>query len=599
VKVTRRTFVKTAAASMAMPSSLWGEGAGSQLRQELPYSAVKITDGPLRHQYDAIHAHYLSLDNDRLLKVYRQRAGLPSPGADMGGWYDYDGFVPGHSLGQYISGIARIGASTGDGACHQKVHDLVSGFAATFGAENQSILRPPPDPHPNLWVCYTLDKHFAGLIDATTWSGVPEAKELLNRVLEGAKPLLPQKGHDRIGKQDPPYDETYVMPENLFTAHRLTGNPAFRDLAIRYLLDREFFDLLARGEDPFPGQHAYSHAIALSSGGMAYQVLGDAKYLKALQNAFALLTTQQQYASGGWGPNETFITPHRGELYASLSSTVDHFETPCGSYAATKLARYLLRFTADPRLRVQYADYLERVIYNTILAVKFPDSDGDYPYYSTYSPRATKVYYQRKWPCCSGTLVQTVADYPLDIYMQSEQGIDINLYASSELRFKRSGTAVTLIQETRYPAEDRVIIRIDPDLPMEFTLSLRVPGWAPSLARVSMGDKPLASGAPGTYISLHRRWRTGDVLEVTVPQDFRTEAIDDKNPNVVALMKGPVQYVALNPAMELEKDRLKLPANLKPSGVQVFTDNDGGRPMVLVPLHQIQTETYTSYFNRA
>lgn len=599
MEFTRRTFAKAAAAVVAMPDSLWAQGNSDPLRYEVPYSSVKITDGPLQRQYEAIHAHYLSLDNDRLLKVYRQRAGLPAPGADMGGWYDYDGFVPGHGLGQYISGLARIGASTGDKACHQKVHDLVRGFGATLGAKNQSILRPPPDPHPNLWVCYTLDKHFIGLIDSATLSEVPESKELLTRVLEGAKPLLPGKGRDRIGKKDPPYDETYVMPENLFAAHRLTGNPAFRELAVRYLLDREFFDPLSRGDDPFPGQHAYSHAIALSSGGMAYQVLDDPKYLKALQNAFVLLTTQQQYASGGWGPNETFITPHRGELYASLSSTVDHFETPCGSYAATKLARYLLRFTPNPRLRVQYADYLERVIYNTILAVRFPDGDGDYPYYSTYSPSATKVYYQRKWPCCSGTLIQTVADYPLDIYMQSQQGIDINLYVPSELTFQYGGTAIKLIQETNYPAEDRVTIRLQLDTPTEFTLNFRVPGWVPSATHVSMGGKSLASGSPGTYISIRRRWRAGDALELTIPQDFRMEAIDDMNPNIVALMKGPVQYVASNPAKGLEKDRLKLPASLKPAGAQVFSENDGGREIIFVPLHHIQTETYTSYFNRA
>ncbi len=119
----------------------------------------------------------------------------------------------------------------------------------------------------NLWTCYTLDKHFAGLIDAATLSGLPEAKPLLNRVLAGSKALLPAKGRDRVGKKDPPYDETFVMPENLFVAASLTGNPEFRELAHRYLLDRELFDPLARGEDPFPGQHAYSHAIALILGG--------------------------------------------------------------------------------------------------------------------------------------------------------------------------------------------------------------------------------------------------------------------------------------------------------------------------------------------
>ena len=62
-----------------------------------------------------------------------------------------------------------------------------------------------------------------------------------------------------------------------------------------------------------------------------------------MQNAFTLLTTQQQFASGGWGPNETFMNHTRGSSTTASGTTVDHFETPCGSYAATKLARYLLR----------------------------------------------------------------------------------------------------------------------------------------------------------------------------------------------------------------------------------------------------------------
>lgn len=88
------------------------------------------------------------------------------------------------------------------------------------------------------------------------------------------------------------------MPENLFEAHELTGDPAFREVAIPYLLDRGYFDPLARGENPLPGQHAYSHAIALSSAGKAYLSLGDTKYREAMRNAFTLLTTQQQFASG-------------------------------------------------------------------------------------------------------------------------------------------------------------------------------------------------------------------------------------------------------------------------------------------------------------
>lgn len=312
--------------------------------KQLRYDQVRLTGGPFGAQYDALHAHYLSLSNDRLLKVYRQNAGLPAPGADMGGWYDFDGFVPGSTLGQYISGLARVGASTGDPACKEKVRALVTGFAETLGPNNTSIMRPAT----NLWICYTLDKHFAGLIDAATLNDMPEAIPLLSRVLNGSLSIMPAQGHDRIGVHNLPYDEPFVMPENLFSAGNLTGNPTFDDYAHRYLLNKEFFNILAAGGDPLPGQHAYAHTIALSSGAEAYLMNGNTSYLRALERAFQLITTQQQYASGGWGPDEAFVHPHEGALYHSLTNTTDHFETPCGSYAATKLARYLLRLTPSP-----------------------------------------------------------------------------------------------------------------------------------------------------------------------------------------------------------------------------------------------------------
>lgn len=609
MSLSRRRFVKSVASTAALLSSgslplLAQQGedvAAAGIREplrELPYADVQLSAGPFKQHYDSMHAHYLALDNDRLLKVYRQRAGLPAPGADMGGWYDLDGFVPGHTLGQYISGLARIGASTGDSACRQKVGDLVSGFAATLGADNQSILRPKT----NLWSCYTLDKHFIGLIDSVTLSNVTESKELLNRVLAGSKSLLPAKGRDRIGKKDPPYDETFIMPENLFTAYELTGNPEFRELAQRYLLDREFFEPLARGEDPLPGQHAYSHAIALSSGGKAYLALGDTKHKQALQRAFTLLTTQQQFSSGGWGPDETFISPHKGELYKALSTTVDHFETPCGAYAATKLARYLIRTSDDSRLTAQYGDNLERVLYNTILAVKSPDSDGDYPYYSTYSAGAEKVYYKKKWPCCSGTLVQTVADYPLNIYFRAaaKNAVYVNLYTPSTAKLAVNGMPLHITQETNYPAEDAVTLHVQPAQSTRFTINLRIPAWLVRPAVIAVNGKAVAvSAQPGTFAAIDRVWHPGDVLSLTLPQEFRTEAIDDQNPETVALMRGPVQYVALNPAQGAGKLLLPLPVGLKAAGPQSFTENYAGRLTVFVPLHHVQNETYTTYFSKA
>ena len=110
---------------------------------------VQLGDGPLRDQFEYQRNLFLNLDDDKLLKPFRQRAGLPAPGEDMGGWYDdsrdfhidpndwseanWHGYIPGHSFGQYISGLARGYAITGDAAVADKVRGLIEAYALTVG----------------------------------------------------------------------------------------------------------------------------------------------------------------------------------------------------------------------------------------------------------------------------------------------------------------------------------------------------------------------------------------------------------------------------------------------------------------------------------
>jgi DUF1680 family protein len=258
-----------------------------------------------------------------------------------------------------------------------------------------------------------------------------------------------------------------------------------------------------------------------------------------------------------------------------------------------------MRITPDAEKRVYYADYLERVLYNTILAVKLPDSNGDYPYYSTYSSTASKVYYQRKWPCCSGTLVQTVADYPLNIYMQSSRGVDVNLFISSQVSWKQDGAEISMQQETEYPHQEAVLIRLKTSKPTEFTLNIRVPSWASDKVSFKINKKMHMSGRPGTYAILRRVWTSGDTIEFSVPYEFRTEPIDDMHPDIVALMRGPVQYVALNLPSTDARTPTIMPASLKQAGASSFVENYSGRLTVFVPFFQVQNETYTTYFSKA
>ncbi|HEX5483067.1 MAG TPA: beta-L-arabinofuranosidase domain-containing protein, partial [Terriglobia bacterium] len=318
----RRHFLKTtlagaaaSAATLSLHQALPGFAGSLPQRQKLAvfnYSDVTLTGGPLKEQFDRIHRAYLALDNDRLLKIFRRRAEISDPGKPMGGWYGWDGFAPGHCFGQYVSGLARFTAATGDAATRAKVKDLVEGFAATVSPDGYSYANLKAS---SAFPAYTIDKNEIGMIDAWRYANVQTARDLLPRIVRGAVRYLPPRAIDR--DEDPrqsPFDESYTLPENLFFTYEVTGDRYFFGLAKQYLMDRNYFDPLSQGVNVLPGHHAYSHMNCLSSAAKAYQALGERKYLDAAQNAWDMIEKTQQFASGGWGPNETFVKPNEGKL---------------------------------------------------------------------------------------------------------------------------------------------------------------------------------------------------------------------------------------------------------------------------------------------
>jgi DUF1680 family protein len=599
--VSRRGFFHcaacaTAAASTTLPGIAWAQAASAGLKgkealHEFPYGAVQLTGGKMKQHYDHVHAHYLALDNDRVLKVFRQRAGLPAPGPDMGGWYDVDGFVPGLTLGQYISGLARIGATTGDEAAHDKVAALVKGYGEFIRKTSNPYAGPKAQAQ---WAAYVMDKYVVGLVDAYRLSGVEEAKGLLPITIEKCRPYISPVSRDRIGKVDPPYDETYVISENLFHVADITGDDKYRAMAVHYLLNKEWFDPLAAGQDVLPTKHAYSHTIALSSGAQAYLHLGDPKYRQALVNAWTYMEPQR-FASGGWGPEEQFVVLGQGKLAASLKSSKAHFETPCGAFADMKLARYLSRFTGDAK----YGDGLERTLYNTMLATRLPDSDGGYPYYSDYGSAGEKRYYHQKWPCCSGTLVQGVADYVQGLYYHDDTTLVVNMFAPSQVKWERAGGAVEVVQQTEYPAKDSTRLTVRSAGNGRFAMKLRVPAWTEGARLMVNGkEQPVKSGE---YAVVTRTWKAGDTIDLVIPQPLRVLPIDPENPKLAAVMRGAVMYAGVNPWEGIQDEAIALPSALEPmpNSDVAYRTKVGARNLVFLPYHQVDTERTNTYFKIA
>lgn len=596
--ISRRALLKSGAllaSGLLSRVSLWGGDTGPKRLEEFGYQDVTVSGARHQLQLDETLSVILGLNEDGLLKPFRETAGLAAPGVDLGGWYnytpDYDrvggdvGFATGGTFGQWVSALARYAAIKGSSEARNKVFRLNRLYAAAVSGGFFEKNRFP---------AYCYDKLVCGLIDSHQFVQDPEAWEILGKTTQAALPHLPPHAIERNVNWRPGkgaiygWDESYTMPENLFIAYTRGAGEQYRELAVRYLDDQPYFDPLARGENVLGGRHAYSYVNALNSAMQAYLVLGSQKHLQAAQNGFAMLTAQS-FATGGWGPDEQLVHPGSDTLFESLSKTHSGFETPCGAYAHFKLTRYLLRVTRDSR----YGDSMERVMYNTVLGAKVLEDDGHAFYYSDYNFKGRRAYSSHIWPCCSGTLSQDATDYGIGTYFHDSYALWVNLYVPSTVRWKLQGAQVEVTQLSEYPIEEKIRFRVKTTQPAEFAIHLRIPAWAQNASIVVNGKSPGVRVEAAKFTEVRRTWRDGDQIELTLPMDMRLEPLDDRHPEIMALLRGPlVLFPVQDGPLSLPRKQALAATRIAEQTWQIETS---AGPVKLSPFVAIGNLPYSTY----
>jgi len=205
-----------------------------------------------------------------------------------------------------------------------------------------------------------------------------------------------------------------------------------------------------------------------------------------------------------------------------------------------------------------------------------------------------------KWPCCAGTLLQSVADFPLNAYFFDARGVYVNLYGGSEVRWKANGAPVMLTQTTEYPESEQITIRIALDSPADFALRLRIPGWLQKQPEIALNGKAVKLDArPGSFATLVRRWREGDTVELRLPFPFRAAPIEERAHATAAMLRGPVMLVAVNPPADLAATSSALVSMKPAAGAPLkFDCESAAGPVRLRPFYRVQHEPYTTYFRR-
>jgi len=271
-----------------------------------------------------------------------------------------------------------------------------------------------------------------------------------------------------------------------------------------------------------------------------YLETGDPAYMSALNRLWQDMTNTKMYITGGVGSRAA------GEAFG------DAYELPnaraygesCAAIGNMMWNWRMLAATGDAK----FTDVIERALYNGINSGMSLDGTM----YCYRNPLAFDPSFGDKirnpWydvTCCPPNLERTFGSLPGYFYSTSRDGVYVHLYNDSVLNWHlENGIGLKITQQTSYPWDGKVEIAVEPAQAADFTLYLRIPGWADH-AQVAVNGKVVAGANPGEYLPLHRRWSPGDSVRLEVEMPVR---VMQANPHVaddtgrVAMARGPLIY---------------------------------------------------------
>lgn len=415
-----------------------------------------------------------------------------------------------------------------------------------------------------------------------------------------------------------------IVETGLVKLYQITKNKAYLNLA-KYFLDNrgnptnhKLYGAYSQDDIPVIQQkEAVGHAVraVYMYAGMTdiAAIENNTEYYKAVNSLWENVVNKKMYITGGIGAK------HDGEAFGEnyeLPNLTAYNET-CAAIGNVYWNHRLHNISGNS----DYFDVIERSLYNGLISglsldgkkFFYPnalESDGVYKFNRGECTR-------QSWfdcSCCPTNLIRFIPSIPGLIYSTTNNVLYVNLYASNTANIALDKTELQIVQQTNYPWDGNVAITVWPKMESEFTVKLRIPGWARN--QVLPGDLysyATAASAKGLlkingklseykedngYITISRKWKKGEIIEMDLPMEVKKVVTNTKvegNKGKVSLEYGPIVYAIEEIDNPTAFDKITIDVN------DTFKVNK--EPNLLEGVNTIQTQKfkaipYYSWSNR-
>jgi DUF1680 family protein len=377
----------------------------------------------------------------------------------------------------------------------------------------------------------------------------------------------------------------------LVDLYRVTGQRRYLQLAERLIRMRD--RITGGGDDnqdrlPFARQNeAVGHAVRATYlyAGIAdlYAETGDEGLWAPLTVIWTNLVEKKMYITGGCGALYDGASPEGSKDQKSITRVHQAFgrnyqlpNSTAHSETCANIGNVLWNwrmFLASGEAK--YVDVMELALYNAVLSgVSLAGTDYFYtnPLRQLDHPPVelrwsrTRVPYVTSF-CCPPNVARTIAEVGRYAYGKSDKTVWVNLYGKNTLDTTLpNGARVRLEQDTNYPWNGDIRIKVVDCDSEPVVLKLRIPDWARSATLKVDGTPQDVVLTPGTYAAIERTWRAGTTIELSLampPQLIESHPLVEETRNHLAVKRGPVVYCL---------ESVDLPSGIAPADVRIPAD---------------------------
>lgn len=505
--------------------------------------------------------YLLSFDINRLLAGFRENAGLNTYGAKRyGGWENTN--IAGHAVGHYMSALAQ--AYQNPSLTDKQRSEIYSRITALIDGLRECQKNSKGKPgliwaaaHPSgtsvevqfdnvevgkaniiseAWVpWYTMHKLMAGIVDIYNATGYAAAKDLgsdlgdwvYNRCLS-----WDNKKHSTVLSI-----EYGGMNDCMYDLYLITGKDNHA-VAAHYFDETNLHEaVLKGGVNVLNNRHANTtipkfigalkRYTALDGKTVNGEKVDASRYLQYAESFWDMVTTHHTYITGGNSEWEHF----GADDVLDKERTNCNCET-CNSYNMLKLSRELYKITGDSK----YMDFYEGTYYNSILSSQNPET-GMTTYFQPMATGYFKVYsspFDHFW-CCTGSGMESFTKLGDTIYMHGDDTLYVNLYQSSILNWSDKNMKIT--QMSSIPEGETSTFTVEGSGAVDFRF--RIPDWKAGNMTVKVNNTKYSYKTINGYAQVTGDFKSGDVIELTIPEEVKAYALPDKN-TVYGFKYGPI-----------------------------------------------------------